>query len=290
MKRFIQRVFIFIFIVGGCVVFDLVLQKFFLFREENLKLPKQYHTLILGHSHSAFAYNDKYIKNTINLSELGEAYMYTYFKSKKIIECNPQIKRVYIEFTNNQIYKKDMNEWMWGSAQLQFRIKRYGLIIDQDALQLLYHKNATGLITAFSKSLLDNLVRFVCDPKVSVLDRGMGGYVTSNKIMKATPLHKNIKPLKDISEYNIVYLQKIIEYCQDRNIQVCLLRSPMHTKFNTLFSEHKFKTILQTQFKNVAWLDYKDFPIQDKGFQDLEHLNSYGAQIYSQHFNNQINK
>lgn len=290
MQQFIKRVFIFIFIVFAIVFVDLGLQNYLLFKDEDLKLPKDYNTLILGHSHSAFAYNDKYIKNTINLSELGEAYMYTYFKSKKIIESNPQIKRVYIEFTNNQIYKKDMNEWMWGNTQLQYRIKRYGVILDQEALQLLYDKNTTGLITAFSKSLFDNLGRFFYDNKDIVLHGGMGRYTSSNKILKVTPPNKKRKPLKDISEYNIVYLQKIIEYCQDRNIQVCLVRSPMHTKFNTLFSEHKFKTILQTQFKNVAWLDYKDFPIPDKGFQDAEHLNSYGAQIYSHYFNNQINK
>jgi hypothetical protein len=80
--------------------------------------------------------------------------MYTYFKSKKIIESNPQIKRVYIEFTNNQIYKKDMNEWMWGNTQLQYRIKRYGVILDQEALQLLYDKNILLMSVPFIFILL----------------------------------------------------------------------------------------------------------------------------------------
>ena len=290
MQRFIQRVFIFIFIIITIVVIDLGLQNYLLFKDEDLKLPKEYNSLILGHSHSAFAYNDKYINNTLNLSELGEAYIYTYFKSKKIIESNPQIKRVYIEFTNNQIYKKDMNTWMWGDAQLQYRIKRYGVILDKEALQILYDKNATGLINAFSKSLFDNLVRFFYDNKDIVLHGGMGRYTPSVKILKETSPNKKRKHLKDISEYNIVYLQKIIKYCQDRNIQVCLVRSPMHKNFDISFSENKFKTILHTKFKNVVWLDNKNFPLSDKSFQDLEHLNSSGSKIYSQYFNNQINK
>ena len=63
----------------------------------------------------------------------------------------------------------------------------------------------------------------------------------------------------------------------------------MHKNYDVSFTEHKFKQILRTKFKNVEWLDNKDFPMLDKGFQDSEHLNSYGAKIYSQYFNKQIN-
>ena len=63
----------------------------------------------------------------------------------------------------------------------------------------------------------------------------------------------------------------------------------MSKSYNVSLTEHKFKEILRTRFKNVEWLDNKDFPIPDKGFQDKEHLNSYGAKIYSQCFNKLIN-
>ena len=290
MQRFIQRVFVFIFVIVVIVIIDLGLQKYLLFKDEDLKLPKNYNTLILGHSHSAFAYNDKYINSTLNLSEPGEAFMFTYFKSKKIIENNPQIKRVYIEFTNNQLYKKDMDTWMWGDVQLQYRIKRYGVILDKEALQLLYDKNASGLINAFSKSLFDNLIRFFYDNKDIVLHGGMGRYTKCEKVLKEILPNKKRKPLKDISEYNIVYLQKIIKYCEDKQIQICLVRSPMHKNFDISFSENMFKAILHTKFKNVEWLDNKNFQLSNQSFQDLEHLNSSGAKIYSQYFNNQINK
>jgi hypothetical protein len=291
MQRFIKRVLAFIFIVITVFFVDLSSQKSLLFKAEDLKLPKEIKILILGHSHSAMAYNEKYIINAFNLSEQGEAYLYTYFKAKKIIENNPQIKKVYIEFTNNQIYKKDMNNWMWGDVQLQYRIKRYGVLLDKEALQLLYQKNPNGFINAFSKSLFDNLRRFFYNNKGIVLKGGMGGYTPSDKILLDSVVSSKIKQkvLNEISEYNILYLQKIVKYCQGKHIEVCLLRSPMHKIYDVSFSEHKFQEILHTKFKNIQWLDYKDFPIPAKGFQDAEHLNSYGAKIYSQYFNDKIN-
>ena len=292
MQRFIKRVLAFVFIVITVFFVDLSSQKSLLFKAEDLKLPKEIKILILGHSHSAMAYNDKYLNNVFNLSEEGEAYLYTYFKAKKVIESNPQIKKVYIEFTNNQIYKKDMNDWMWGDDQIQYRIKRYGVLLDKEALQLLYSKNPNGFTNAFSKSLFDNLRRFFYNNKGIVLKGGMGGYTPCDKILLDSVVSSKIKKhkvLNEISEYNILYLQKIVKYCQDRGLEVCLLRSPMHKNYDISFSEYKFQEILRTKFKNVEWLDNKDFPIPDKGFYDSEHLNSYGAKIYSQYFNNQIN-
>lgn len=289
MNKFIKRILAFIFIIISIIIVDLSFQRMLLFKSNDLKLPNTIKTLILGHSHSAYAYDDKYIKNTINLSEQGEAYIYTYFKLKKIIESNPQIKNVFIEFTNNQIDKKDMNEWMWGDAQLQYRIKRYGLLLDKEAVFVLYKNNPTGFVNAFSKSLFDNLVRFFYSNKDIVIKGGLGKFTPSVKNYKTNTKYKQKKASQAIAVYNIIYLQKIVTYCKAKNIKVCLVRSPLHKNYQISLTEYKFKEILNTKFKNVKWLDNKDFPIPDSGFQDAEHLNSNGAKLYSQYFNNQIN-
>ena len=124
---------------------------------------------------------------------------------------------------------------------------------------------------------------------------GMGKFIPCDAVYvgKSYPIHpKSRKKTQfdfEISQYNILYLQKIVKYCQGKHIEVCLIRSPMHKNYDVSYTEYKFKEILRTKFKNIQWLDYKDFPIPDKGFQDAEHLNSYGAKIYSQYFNKQIN-
>lgn len=292
MQKFILRLMTFVLSIVTVVVIIFCLQKNLLFREKDLKLPQNCTVLILGHSHPVCAINTKFIKNTFNLSESGEAYIYTYFKAKKVIESNPQIKKVFIEFTNNQIYKKDMNDWMWADVHLQYRIKRYGLLLDREAVQLLYKKNSTGFVNAFSKSLFDNLKRFFYSNKNFVVKGGMGGFRPSTKLLAnstSNSTSKKRKSFNGVSDYNIFYLQKIVKYCQEKNIEICLIRSPMHKSYDVSFSEKTFKEILHSKFKNVKWIDNKDFPIPDKGFQDAEHLNSYGAKIYSQYFNKLIN-
>lgn len=294
MNKFIKRVLTFIFIIVIFVVVDTFLQKNLLFRDKNVKLPKNIDVLILGHSHAACSYNTKFIKNAVNIATPGEAYIYTYFKAKKVIDKNPQIKKVYVEFTNNQI-DKGMNDWIWDDMHLQHRIESCGVLLDEEAIRLLYEKNPTGLINAFSKSLFNNLGRLFANRKGMVLKGGMGKFTPCDVVYIKKKLPTKPKSPKrrnsdfEISEYNILYLQKIVKYCKEKNIGVCLVRSPMSKSYDVSFTEHKFKEILHTRFKNVEWLDNKDFPIPDKGFQDKEHLNSYGAKIYSQCFNKQIN-
>jgi len=294
MKKFCKDVSVFLFIIATIVVVDVFLQKTLLFKDNNVKLSKNYSVLILGHSHPANAYDTHFIKNTINMGTAGEAYMYTYFKAKKVIDNNPQIKKIFVEFTNNQI-DKGMDNWIWDDIHLQYRIKDCGVLLDNEAIQLLYEKNPTGLINAFSKSLFDNLSRLFVNRKGMVERGGMGKFTPCDVVYvkKKSPVILKSRKKKssdfEISEYNIFYLQKIVKYCQEKNIEVCLLRSPMSKSYNVSLTEHKFQEILRTKFKNVEWLDNKDFPIPDKGFQDPEHLNSYGAKIYSQYFNKQIN-
>ena len=79
----------------------------------NFKLKPQTKYLVLGHSHPECAFNDSLINNLKNLAQTGESYYYTYFKTIKVLEQNPSIEIVFVEFTNNQIYEL-MNNWIWG--------------------------------------------------------------------------------------------------------------------------------------------------------------------------------
>lgn len=266
---------------------DVFLQKALLFRNENIKLAKNINTLIVGHSHPECAYNTKYIKNTLNISSSGEAYIYTYFKAKKVIETNPQIKKVYVEFTNNQI-DKHMDNWIWDDTHLQYNFISYGLLMDYDALSLLYKKNPSGFVTAFSKGLFNNLLKIVPSKKSKIQYGSMGGFKSTNKIFINTKVPKNKKMTNSnyqISECNIYYLKQIVKYCKQRRIEVILVRSPMHKTYDVSFSENKYNKILSQKFKDIKFIDNKDFQIPDNGFQDREHLNFTGAEIYSKYFN-----
>ena len=292
MKKFIKRLLLFLTIIIGFVFIDVCLQKTLLFRDEDMKLAKNIHTLILGHSHTANSCNTKYIKNSINLASPGEAYIYTYFKAKKVIETNPQIKKVYVEFTNNQI-DKHMDNWIWDDTHLQYNFISYGVLMDYDALSLLYKKNPSGFVTAFSKGLFNNLLKMIPSKKRKIQYGSMGGFKTNNQIFINTKVPKNKKMTSsnyEISESNIYYLEQIVKYCKQRKIEVILVRSPMHKTYDVSFSEKEYNKILSKKFKDIKFIDNKDFPIPYNGFHDIEHLNSTGAKFYSQYFNKLVNE
>ena len=292
MKKFIKRLLLFLTIIIGFVFIDVCLQKTLLFRDEDMKLAKNIHTLILGHSHTANSCNTHYIKNSINLASPGEAYIYTYFKAKKVIETNPQIKKVYVEFTNNQIHKH-MDNWIWDDTHLQYNFISYGVLMDYDALSLLYKKNPSGFVTAFSKGLFNNLLKMIPSKKRKIQYGSMGGFKTNNQIFINTKVPKNKKMTSsnyEISESNIYYLEQIVKYCKQKKIEVILVRSPMHKTYDVSFSENEYIKILSKKFKDIKFIDNKDFPIPYNGFHDIEHLNSTGAKFYSQYFNKLVNE
>lgn len=299
MKKFIKRLSLFMLIIIVFVIVDILIQKVTLFTDDDMKLAKNINSLIIGHSHPAFAYNTRYINNSFNIAESGEAYVYTYFKVKRVIENNPQIKRVYIEFTNNNI-SYEMNDWIWDDANLQHNFVKYGVLLDLETLNLLYKKNSSGLINAVSKGLFNNIL-VIIETKGNKIQNGlMGGYLTTDQILvkkkkidknvSSNQINKKLNSFDSISTHNVYYLKKIVNYCERKKINVFLVRSPMHKKYNVAKKERLFKIILNNDFRNVRWIDNVNFQLPDSCFKDFEHLNSNGAKIYSQYFNNQINK
>lgn len=79
-------------------------------KDSNFSIDKNYAYIVLGHSHPEEAFNDSVIQKTKNFARGGEHILYL-FKSKKIIESNPNVKVVFLELTNNQI-STDMTKWI----------------------------------------------------------------------------------------------------------------------------------------------------------------------------------
>jgi hypothetical protein len=122
----------------------------------------------------------------------------------------------------------------------------------------------------------------------------LGGYYylnTDNHDAK-TPALPNQQERKDkyisnskISECNITYLEKTIQLCKDQNIKVVLVRSPLHKKNEFAANEKRFQEIRNTRFKNIDFLDFKDFPLLESEYAGFSHVNYKGAKKFSIFFN-----
>ena len=242
--------------------------------------------VIFGHSHAETAVNDSLVSNTTNLAKSGESYFYIYPKVVKIIEQNPNIERVFIEFTNNQV-SKSINEWIWGRKYVSSKYLTYSPFITLDNQTVIFKNNAPIFLTYFPISIKENSKRVFSNDYYYSKYQKFGGYnfYALNKTDSLIQALNNNPPKSiesdKISEINLNYLEKIITLCRSKNKQVILFRTPQHKLNPEQFNEETFQDILKSRFGDLEFLDFNYLNINNNEFGDLGHLNYQGARIFS---------
>lgn len=248
--------------------------------------------IILGDSHPESAFNDSLIDGFKNIAQGGEAYFYTYYKIKKIINSNSNIKTVFIDISTSQL-STAVNEWIWGDDQILRQYPKYSPIIDYNGFILLLSHNSSAVLKSQSVSLKNN-IKFIREKgnKNFIEEMDWGGYVSlirdkTDSLINAIPLN-NIVDKFVVSSVNLEYLIKTITFCKKNGVKVFLIRSPLHARYSGLAHEKQFNAILRDKFAAIEFLDFRDYPLQNSEFGDLEHLNYLGAKRFSIFFNKLI--
>ena len=68
------------------------------------------------------------------------------------------------------------------------------------------------------------------------------------------------------------------------------VRCPQHTYYRGRGNEQKFQSLRGSRFPDVPFLDFNNFPLNNEGFVDYEHLSREGAVLFSTFFNDLIKK
>lgn len=251
-------------------------------------------SIVLGHSHPECAFNDSLIDNCKNLAQSAESYFFTYNKLKKIIQNNPQVNTVFVEFTNNQLSKK-MDDLIWGDEYFSFMYPKYAAIMNTRDCRLLLSHNALALLHSLPVTLKKNFLFLVKNKKDYINEMGWGGYwylvkSKTDSLINAIPNAsiKQEQPPEEMLTANVGYLQKIVQLCKQHAIKIYLVRSPMHSRNTELSNEAAFKKVARTTFSDIDLLDFKDFPLSNSEFADPQHVNYKGAKLFSLFFNSLI--
>lgn len=257
----------------------------------DFKLKENPEFLILGHSHPECAFDDSEINSSVNLSDSGEAYFYTYFKIRKVLNQNPSINYVFLEFTNNQITEY-MNEWIWGDNSIH-KSSLYTPFMSFSDKTVLLKNNPLNYFNILSISNQDKINR-ICKQKFNYRSKA-GGFLhlvrnkTDSLLLekeKDGPLYRN----KILSNTNIEYLDKIIEFCKKKNKKVFFIRSPVHERYVGYLNENEYQNIRKNKYPKIEYLDFSKYPLENYEFGDLEHLNHIGAKKFSKWFNKVLSK
>jgi len=287
MNKFIKKTFLFISVTIILVAAIFIASLNIIESNASFKIDKRKNKLLLGHSHSECAFDDAIITNLKNYSQSGESYYYSYAKLKPLLEQNPHIDTVFIEFSNNQI-DEVMDSWIWGRRYMMSKLPVYFSFISKEDLKNLRSGNSSAFTAATSKAFRRNLTRLITRD-FNFADE-IGGYQRLDRhkvdsLVKAYHASKPVIPETiTTSEYSMQYLAKCIAYCKEKGVEVILVRSPQHKYFAYTINETQFLNIKDSLFGDVKFIDFNNFPINDDEFGDFGHLNYKGAEKFSKTF------
>lgn len=288
MKRFIKQSLSFIVICIIAIKGLLYWENYLISRNANFRLPNNIESVIFGHSHSECAFNDSLIDNFKNLSNSGESYFYMLPKVKNVLSQNPQIKNVFIEFTNNQITAK-MDNWIWGELMTS-RMSLHSAFMGPEDHFVLIKNNCGDYFNSLSVSFKNKFTR-INEGDYYFMDE-MGAYkkltvCKVDSILEAKKKNDAVnKTNRQLSATNITYLKKVIDYCESNDKNVFLVRSPQYDKFTGIINELAFDSIRKKEFASIPFLDFNKFELNKEDYADLEHLNFKGANKFSKWFDN----
>lgn len=288
MKDFIKKTIVFLLLSIVIVIVILLGSNYVVRTFATFKFKDDKTKLVLGHSHSECSINDAILENSINLSSSGESYFYNYQKLKKVVSENKQINTVFIEFANSQV-DSVMDDWIWGYEKMSFYLQYYSPFLDAEDFKLLLDHNSTDLASSYSVATRKLLYRILTGD-YNFADE-MGGYANSklskvDEMIANNKFNRTISESHSLSETNLSYLRKMIDFCRENNINVFLIRSPQHPLYADLVNEPVYQKVLKTQFSDVELLDFDAMNFPNSDYLDLHHLNSKGANKFSTLFNN----
>lgn len=279
MKYFLKRtgLFILLFIIFLSVItlFNRIIFKVY----NPLALGEDINVLIIGDSHTKYAFNDDLLPNVYNLSNDADSYFYSYYKLSNTIKLNPQIDTVFLAFSIHNVHKFIEDKWILNASHLKSKLKIYLPLLSTRDYIFLFSRNPEVVTQALMNQIF--FLYYLRQGK-----ERFGGYDDLDYdilISELKDLRLNGREeYKDFEESEIEkrYLKKIIAYCQSKNITLNLVNTPLHPSINQ--QQENLYRYYQKNFSDIPFYDFSQVEMNESYFGDLVHLTPDGAEYFSQ--------
>jgi hypothetical protein len=252
-----------------------------------LEIPIHKTVLMLGSSQIECAINDNILDEAFNLCESGDSYFASYLKLQKLHNDNDHIETVYLGYHSMSL-AENTDKW-------------YNIDYD-DKFETLWWYNSSELLNLYSNvaifrkllsvSTFIAALRYVYFGSISEYNIGGYLYLVRNKLEEDLSRRCNEKNrpklLADTQGYKfsdnqIIYLQKIISYCEQNSLDLILFDTPQYGEGVSSFSF--YKKYYDQHLSNIQWLDYSRFKLDKSCYGDVIHLNNKGAELFSKYLN-----
>ena len=252
-------------------------------------IPGDADTLIVGDSHIMWSIDDSEIPRVKNISLNAEGYIYSYKKLNYILSRYPKVKYVYIgagyhnfsDYYDNYIYGK----------QFQFFIQRYlGILNIDDYLQIIKRNKLADLpdfLIQIIRGGSKNIVKQECNLVSGFPEEKMTQTFNEEKMLARISEQYFYKDgLRNVSALNVMYFKKLIDLCEEKNIKIIFLRTPVSSAYVSRVPL-KFKEFYNDLI-NLYNISCFDFPNNNLGpgkfLPDGDHVNYYGSKIVTAEF------
>lgn len=241
--------------------------------------------LILGDSHSQYAFDDKLLQGSINLSQFSESTFFTYYKLRYLLMNNPGIKQVYLGFGYHSI-SSYYDDYTFGEFSKDISSRYFFLLPMKERLNLL-EKSKWGIPMLLKNSMVNGLKLFsseVTNPPY--LGKYMNGFKACQAVRSS--MEKRIQQqfylntkLKGFSELNIGYFHRIVELCKQYQVQLTVLNTPLHPYYKSKIPKVFIKRYNQVMFENkVNVINFDKLELADSCFiPDGDHISEKGVRL-----------
>ncbi len=190
--------------------------------------------IYIGDSHMQCAINDSMLINSKNFANTSESYYFNYFKLNKLLQSNPNIKKVYLGFSYHNL-SKYFDESIYGEYSYMVTPRYFFILPREEQIKTISWniKHLQSFFKEMIKSIFRNhfnrptfLGEFKNDYNhVFAVDTSMDKRLISQFINKG----EEYKP----SIYNIFYLIKMIKLCKNKNVEMVLINTPLHSYYKS---------------------------------------------------------
>jgi hypothetical protein len=251
---------------------------YILSKEEKNEGAKIY---IMGNSHPECAINDSVLPNNyINISLSAEPLFYSVIKARKLLSENDKIDTIVIEFTNNSI---NTVGWVLNNDRLLANYKKYFTSMNLMEHYFLFSNNLGKSL----KTLFSLTPRAIWLNNKTVDGRYL--YLIRDEIVSPKVKQK----IQNVKQKDVVAYDEINEYQGLMNLislirsnpktQFILTRMPQHSSYSGFKNETNYQKCLEKikSQKNCRYIDFTNTALNDSSYGDAEHLNHFGARIFT---------
>ncbi|KAA6331044.1 hypothetical protein EZS27_020313 [termite gut metagenome] len=256
MKKFLIKILLFLVLLFLC---SLLLWKYCHTDQPIVEIKEK--VLILGDSHTEDAINNVIFTNSFNYSQGGDPFIYSYVKlinitsAFKIDTLLLSVSPVSFSAGEKSLHKanKLLFRFPWEDLMYLFRYNPY----------------------VIGRSL--NIF------EVGINANKVGGYRYSNNYRLQENLDRWTTKTSDPCiphEAQLLYLDKIVEYCKSKSIRLIFINTPMYHA-ERFYNMDNFYKVLEEKYNDVTFWDYGNYVLPDSCYGDVGHLNYIGAKMFS---------